>query len=145
MGNKLAHLQMIQAVVTRMAQNSFSLKGWSVTLASALLALSTNVPDKTLVRLLALLPLLMFWILDGYFLGQERRFRQLYDSVRLDAEDGVDFAMSRKGLPSDWLGPMFSKTLAIFYIALLLGVVGITFLAKETSPNVVSPPSTQTK
>ena len=29
---KIRHLEMIQAVITRMASNSFMLKGWAVTL-----------------------------------------------------------------------------------------------------------------
>jgi hypothetical protein len=36
---KEKHLELIQAVISRMAGNSFLLKGWSVTLAAALLAL----------------------------------------------------------------------------------------------------------
>ena len=34
MENKRAHLEMIQAVITRMAGNSFLIKGWSVTLVA---------------------------------------------------------------------------------------------------------------
>ena len=37
---EIAHLQMIQAVITRMASNSFLIKGWSVTLVAALFALA---------------------------------------------------------------------------------------------------------
>jgi len=37
-----SHLEMIQAVVARLAQNSFALKGWSVTLVAACLALGAK-------------------------------------------------------------------------------------------------------
>jgi hypothetical protein len=40
MDKKISHLQMLQAVITRMAGNSFLLKGWSVTLVSAPFALA---------------------------------------------------------------------------------------------------------
>jgi hypothetical protein len=40
MDAQIAHLQMIQAVITRMGSNSFLLKGWSVTLVAALFALA---------------------------------------------------------------------------------------------------------
>lgn len=125
MDRKLAHLQMIQGVITRMAQNSFSLKGWSVTLVSGLLALSTGVSDKTALRLIALLPLAIFWILDGYYLGQERRFRSLYDAVRCTSEDKIDFAMNREGLAGDWISALFSKALLLFHIALLAGTLAV--------------------
>ena len=35
MESKIAHLEMVQAVITRMAGNSFLIKGWSVTLVAA--------------------------------------------------------------------------------------------------------------
>ena len=40
--SKLEHLKMLQAVITRMASNSFMVKGWCITLVSALLALSAK-------------------------------------------------------------------------------------------------------
>ena len=40
MESKIAHLKMVQAVITRMAGNSFLIKGWSVTLVAALFALA---------------------------------------------------------------------------------------------------------
>ena len=40
MEQKLAHLRMIQAVITRMAPNSFQTKGWSIILVAALFALA---------------------------------------------------------------------------------------------------------
>ena len=78
---KEAHLAMIQGVVTRLGQNSFLLKGWSVLLVSALLALGAASSEKVIL-VVAFLPVLAFWGLDGYFLWQERLFRALYDHVR---------------------------------------------------------------
>jgi hypothetical protein len=37
--NKIKHLEFIQGVITRMNANSFQIKGWSVTITAALLAL----------------------------------------------------------------------------------------------------------
>ena len=39
MENKIKHLEFIQSTITRMNQNSFQIKGWMITLVSALLAL----------------------------------------------------------------------------------------------------------
>src|SRR5438034_7662532 len=89
---KLKHLDMVQGVINRMAVNSFLLKGWCVTLVSALLALSASDSDKRFA-LLAYYPSLMFWILDGYHLRQERLFRKLYDNVRLKTDSSIDFSM----------------------------------------------------
>jgi hypothetical protein len=69
-----SHLEMIQTTIARMSNHSFLLKGWSATLASGLLALTTEKD-----YLLAFLPAIAFWLLDAYFLRQERLFRGLYD------------------------------------------------------------------
>jgi hypothetical protein len=55
----LKHLEFIQNIVTRMARNSFLLKGWSLTLVAAIFALSINTPS-VLLGLVALFPSLAF-------------------------------------------------------------------------------------
>ena len=84
---KIAHLQMIQAVVMRMAGNSFMVKGWTVTLVTALFALAAADVNRFFVYV-ACLPAVMFWVLDAYFLRQELLFRKLYDHVRKKGGDG---------------------------------------------------------
>src|SRR5712692_9978631 len=92
MDSKLKHLEFVQSVVSRMAGNSFLLKGWSVTLAAALFALSAKDANPRLIAI-AYYPILVFWLLDGYFLSQERLFRALYDKVRKTPESEIDFSM----------------------------------------------------
>ena len=75
------HLEMLQPSVTRLAQNSFACKAWAVALVSAIFALVTNDGSCRLV-LIALLPALVFWGLDAYYLRQERLVRRLYNVVR---------------------------------------------------------------
>ena len=72
---------MLQATVARLAGNSFTIKGWSVTLVSALLAFAVKELDWHLAAL-SILPLVLFWGLDAYYLRQERLFRHLYETVR---------------------------------------------------------------
>ena len=124
MDNKLTHLQMVQAVITRMAGNSFLLKGWSVTLVSALLALAADKSNRTFA-LVGYLPVLMFWALDAYFLRQERLFRALYDTVRGQDAAKIDFSMNTAPYVSQVSGVLrvgLSRTLLIFH-GVLLGTV----------------------
>jgi hypothetical protein len=74
------HLDLLQDVIKRLAGNSFLIKGWSVTLVTALLGLAAEGARPELAAL-ALLPALMFWGLCGYFLAQERLFRRIFDRV----------------------------------------------------------------
>lgn len=121
---------MIQAVISRMAGNSFLLKGWSVGLVSALFALAAGDSERLFVYL-AYFPAVAFWILDGYFLWQERLFRRLYDRVRSVSEADVDFSMDTSAVRSDdggWSAVIFSKTLLIFH-GTVFGSIVIVMLA----------------
>ena len=81
MESKLKHLELIQSVINRMASNSFRLKEWSVVLVSAILFLAAR-ENSGEAALIGLVPALVFWGLDAYFLRQERLYRTLYDQVR---------------------------------------------------------------
>jgi len=122
MDNKLKHLELIQGVITRMAGNSFLIKGWSVTLAAALFALAAKDANPKLIAL-AYYPILIFWVLDGFFLSQERRYRALYDKVRSLPEANIDFSMDTTEFNSGrntWASAALSTTLLIFYLAVLV-------------------------
>ena len=93
MDQKIAHLQMLQAVIDRMANNSFHIKGWSVTLVAAFLALAAVDDINVMFVYLAYFPAFMFWSLDAYFLHQESLFRKLYDEVRGLSAQEIDFSM----------------------------------------------------
>lgn len=130
MESKIRHLEIIQSTIGRMSTNSFFLKGWSVTLVSALFALSSQNTDKRYF-LIAYIPVFVFWVLDGYFLSQERQYRELYDKVRLLPNNKVDFDMKTKQFGKNgnaWGDCCISKTLAIFYGSLLGALVITTYL-----------------
>ena len=132
MEKKLKHLEFIQGVVNRLASASFRMKGWSVVLVSALLVLSARVPSYEL-GFVALVPVLVFWGLDGYFLSRERLYRDLYDTVRQRAEKDIDFSMDVEKLrdagrfwSGDWCSAVRSRTLWPFYGMLALLAVAAT-------------------
>jgi hypothetical protein len=74
-----AHLQIIQAVINRMAGNSSSCKTWCITLVSAILVVIAD-KGKPDFALIALLPALLFCALDTYYLALEKAFRYSYNS-----------------------------------------------------------------
>lgn len=92
MDNKIKHLEMIQGIINRMASNSFLLKGWSVTLVAGFFALSSKDSDHRFF-FISYVPLIVFWILDTYYLQQERKYRNLYEKTRVLENDKVDFSM----------------------------------------------------
>ena len=77
---QLKHLEFIQNVITRMNANSFQIKGWTVAIISALLAIYASSKNNYFI-LAGLFPAIVFWFLDTYYLCQERKFRGLYNDV----------------------------------------------------------------
>ena len=84
------HLQMYQAVIARMASNSSSVKTWCVTLVAALLVLFSDAKLESNVYIV-FVPVVLFFILDVYYLALEKRFRAAYNNFveRLHQQDEV--------------------------------------------------------
>ncbi len=130
MYSKLQHLAFIQSVIARLSSNSFLLKGWIATLVSAIFALGVKDANKQFI-LLAYFPIITFWLLNGYFLSQERRFRALYDQVRALPPDKIDFSMDTEQFNVDsnrMERAFFSKVLVIFYVPLAVAVLIVWFV-----------------
>ncbi|WP_235867287.1 hypothetical protein [Priestia abyssalis] len=124
--NKIKHLEFIQNVITRMAQNSFLLKGWSVTIIVGIFAFANTKEMDAKYLLIAYIPVVCFWFLDGFFLHQERLFRKLYDDVRCKEEANIDYSMNTSPYINDvssWVGVCFSTTLLFFYIPLIIVIL----------------------
>jgi len=121
MNAKMKHLELIQGVINRLATDSFRMKGWAVILVSALLALLVREGRADLAAV-GFIPALVFWGLDGYFLRQERLFRDLYDRVRTLEEERIDFSMNTAAFNRTWWSATFSITLCPFYGALAVAV-----------------------
>lgn len=132
MDKKIKHLEMIQAVINRMAGNSFMLKGWAVTLVAGIFALSDKDTSKV-TFLLIFVPTLGFWFLDTYYLMEEHLYRILYSTVRQKDNETIDFDMDTsqiefKAKRSIYKKCLLSVTEVCFYLPItLLAVVIILF------------------
>ena len=73
-----AHLGITQSVIQRMASNSASCKAWCITLVAAILVIVAD-KDKASYALIAAIPVLLFLVLDAYYLALERCFRASYN------------------------------------------------------------------
>lgn len=102
--DELKYLDYLQAAITRMAANSFQLKGWSIGLGSVIIGLTAKDAQTTLAWI-ALVPVLAFWYLDAYYLALERLFRDRYKVVvpalraRLQAAADAQAAAARAADP----------------------------------------------
>lgn len=94
--DRLKYLEMIQSIISRMANNSFLIKGWIITLSLAGFTLFASKHENIYLSLI-IFSVLIFWILDGYYLRQEKLFRELYeDHARISKKELNHFSMNTK-------------------------------------------------
>ncbi|WP_303103612.1 hypothetical protein [Megamonas funiformis] len=112
---KIKYLEMIQNVINRMAKNSFLLKGWSITLLTGIITLLNNkiyVSNSIII---------LFLLLDSYYLMNERQYRKLYEKARMLNNKEINFDMSIKFFDKkEYLKSIFSYTEICFYIILII-------------------------
>jgi len=72
------HLEITQSVIQRMASNSSSCKAWCITLVSAILVIVAD-KEESRFALVALIPVLLFFVLDIYYLALEKLFRNSFN------------------------------------------------------------------
>jgi len=126
-----SHLTIIQSIVQRMAANSASSKSWCITLVSAILVI---VADKgnSLLALLALIPVLLFLVLDAYYLSLERGFRNAYNSFikklhHQDLKPEDLFVVTPQG---NMLGMFFASLRSFSIWPFYATLSGMTYVAK---------------
>ncbi|MDR3714518.1 MAG: hypothetical protein P4L51_17025 [Puia sp.] len=129
-------LDLIQSVISRMAHNSFLIRGWAMTLLSALFAFGKDSiltkPDGAYYLAVIVLILIPFWWLDSFYLFQERIYRKIYRKVIHDpeAKDRVRYDLSPAQLNDHtdsvrsimWLDQMKWFYLS-FILLLLAGII----------------------
>jgi len=132
---------MVQTAIARMAQNSFVLKGWSVTLATGILAVALGEKQQAFAWL-GLLPALAFWGLDAFYLRQEKLFRALHDDVcaAFGTTSAVTFSMDTVKVtnrPASWARLLFNRTVVGVHaplVAIILVIALALLMKREMGP-----------
>jgi len=127
---KIQHLEFIQNIITRMNTNSFQLKGIAITLVSAFLGIYAGTKNVSFV-FLGILPTLLFWFLDSYYLLQERKFRGVYNDVtglksKVEVkpyEMPIQKYTKKMDKQYSYCNVFFSKTILWLYLAIILFLV----------------------
>lgn len=127
---KITYLQMIQGTIDRMSTASAIFKGFSATIVTGVSVISFSAVNNWIL-IMSFIPLLIFWVLDIYYLRLERQYRFLYDQVRL-GEWKVDFVLTppdiatikrsgKKNAGKISIGScMKSPSIALFYIPMVI-------------------------
>lgn len=123
-------LEMVQAIISRLANNGATLKNYCITLTTAICGFTVTL-QRPLVAFLALLPIVVFALLDAQFLRVERRFRALFDQFT-EEEWGTlpQFAIDLRFAPRiGYCSVLCSWSILVFYVPLGLAVMVVGFVA----------------
>jgi hypothetical protein len=120
---QIAHLGLVQAVISRQAGNSFLIKGWALTITAALFGFAIG-RDSWQLAALAFGPVLVFSWLDAYYFRQERLFRCLYNAL-VESDDRIaPFSMNielfRDNESVKWVAAVKSLPYAVLYGSILI-------------------------
>lgn len=76
-------IELIQSCISRMASNSFAMKGWHIGIISALIVFffSKDTINYHALFIVIAAVTLIFWYLDSYYLMLERKYRWKYQWI----------------------------------------------------------------
>lgn len=131
---KTEYLQMIQEPISRMSTISAIFKGFAATIVAGIATIS-YCEIHILILALSFLPVVTFAILDVYYLTLERKFRFLFNQVRLD-KHAVDFSMELTTISEEVTlakarvrDCIKSPSILVFYIPMVC-ILAIVFVLK---------------
>ena len=90
----IKHMEMYQGIITRLASNSAGCKNFAIPLITAILGFIVVEKQAALIWL-SVLPIVLFYFVDCYYLVLENQFRDSYD---LDAKKIQNGSFTRKDL-----------------------------------------------
>lgn len=130
---KREYLQMLQEPICRMSTISAIFKGFAATIVAGISVISYATTNAWILGL-SFLPVLAFAILDIYYLKLERKFRFLFEQVRLDKHE-IDFSMKLTNDPLEIISArartwdcIKSPSIYLFYPLMLLILAAVLIL-----------------
>ena len=122
-GDRIKHLGMIQAVISRLAGNSAAMKRYCLVLVAVGIGAFKALNQPLAIPALAFM-VIVFWLLDARYLQQEIWFRAVHDEVREEPpEQRPNFRLSPPRDKASLCRGLFSWSTACLYpllVALLL-------------------------
>jgi hypothetical protein len=124
---RVKYLEMLQAVIARMASNELTCRTWSVGLGTAVIGYAAAKDGHPKAALLAALPAVVFWVLDAYYVALERNFRDIFSNASRAKDNDPDFSFAAHVNPSDWFRAgrrpaVWLVHLPVLALAILTGV-----------------------
>ena len=84
----IKHMEMYQSIITRLASNSAGCKNFAIPLITAILGFIVVEKQAALIWL-SVLPIVLFYFVDCYYLVLENQFRDSYDHDAKKIQNGT--------------------------------------------------------
>lgn len=128
------YISLLQDNINRMASNSSNCKTWMITIVCAMFALQFAKEGLKLYLWITLIPTILFCFLDAYYLGQEKRFRDVESDFVAKVKSGLDYSNdiytfnygSKKSLCYFWRG-LKSTSTWLLYLTVIVIIVIVCF------------------
>lgn len=136
--NEAQHRLFVHNIINRLNNNSFHIKAIMITIAGAFLAIYGSTSKE--IFIVVPCPLIfIFWLLDSYYLQQEKKFRGIYNDIcdlvpKKKKKTTKLFEINPKiykGWKYSFFKSMFSSSLVLLYLALILLLLLIYLLLKN--------------
>lgn len=128
---KRQHLEFVQSVITRMASNSFQIKGFTMVMATLLAGLWGESKNMIFLWLLIPVTVMCAWV-DAYYLQLERKYRELYKRsvAQLEEKHSLKeiYNMDVRSISHSYWRCLFSKSMVMPYLIILLLIVGVVLV-----------------
>lgn len=127
---RVKHLEMVQTIIGRMSNQSATLKNYCLTVTTAVCGFAVTL-ERPWVASLALLPIIIFCLLDAQYLRLERQFRSLFDLIRSEDWNTLPtFEINRERAPEvPFREAVSSWSISSFYALLAIGVLVLILVA----------------
>lgn len=135
--NKRCYLQLIQEPICRMSTNSAIFKGFAATITAGISTIDHETVNLIVLGL-SFLPVLIFAIMDIYYLMLERKFRFLFKQVA-EGQHDIDFSLELTKDPLEIIKAkarvidcVKSPSVGLFY-PILIAILVVVFILKYSN------------
>lgn len=118
--DKVKHLEFIQNIIKRMADNSLSMKKFCISIFSAIVVAYLKGENLCDISYLLLFNVIVFMFLDTYYLYLEKLFRNLYDTV--NEVECSNYYLKVQTKVCEYIKHLFSISIMVFYYPMFLYV-----------------------
>lgn len=127
-------LDLVQNCINRMSNNSFIIKGWTITIVVAIITLITPNKSDFKIQIGISILITLCWLFDCYFLRLERLYRAKYQWLVVNRAEGASLKylydlnpynqnMRLEDLSNcNFIRVLFSHTLFYYYGSVLIFV-----------------------